>query len=116
MPCIIMPSPYEKDVNIKRNFSYSDVIIMINMLNNQKKLIHASKLAKDMGHSPSRLNQIIKYFKELEIIKDVEKMGSNKMIQINYSLLKHFIDEQDVLIWLVENYLGKYNTYRYKDY
>lgn len=110
-----MPSPYENDKTILRDFSYSDVLIMIKILNSGENQTYESRLSKEIGYTPARLNKIIKYFKELGIIKETEQVGSNKMIVINKRYLKHFIDEQDVLIWLVENFLNKYNSYRYKD-
>lgn len=113
-----MVSPFENDDTIKRDFSYSDIIILIKILNSNENNVfetYESKLAREIGYSPSRIAPLLNYLRQIEIVENGEMMGSNKTFKINRYLLKHFLDEQDILLWLDENYLNKYNDYRYKD-
>lgn len=113
-----MVSPYENNKDIKRDFGFSDIIIMIKILNSNREETYESQLSKEIGYSPSRISHIIRYLKKIKprIIKNDKVMGSNKMLRINRSLLKHFIDEQGILVWLIQNFSGRYNRHSYKDY
>lgn len=111
-----MPSPYEGDPKIKRDFTYTDTLLMIKVLNFKKHETYEAELARNLKVTSSRISKIIKYFKKIGVIKIKSKIGSNIMIIINRSNLKHFIDEQNVLGWLADNFLNKYNRYSYKDY
>ena len=127
---INMVVPFENDKSIKRDFSYSKVIILIKILNFNKKNIDPNKteddpkkiktqmseLAKSIGYSQSGLDEIKDYLEKIKIIRKKEVDGSNKKIEIDRSRLKHFIDEQDILAWLEKNFLNKYNTYKYNNY
>ena len=111
-----MTIPFENDQNIKRDYTFSEILLLIKTLNTPDDKTYESKLAREIGCSPSRISVILKYLETLNIVINHEQIGANKMITINKSLLKHFIDEQDILIWLEKYFLNKYNTYIYENY
>lgn len=111
-----MDAPFENRKDIKRDYSFSDLVLLIKILNYNKEITHESKIARDIGCYPQRLTKILKYLKKIKIIKNEGIIGSSKLIKIDYFLLKEFIDEQDVHSWLTKNYLNRFNKYIFKRY
>jgi len=109
-----MPSPYEKDNTIKRDFSYRNVCIITDILNSKKTETYISELSKIIGVKSSNMIKIINYLKKIKVIKELKNIGNTKIININRSLLKHFLDEQEV--YFVDKFHKEYNKITYKDF
>lgn len=105
---------FEKNKSLRRNFSYNSCIIMIKILNipDKTEFLTRSKIAKFIHIHPAHPNftELIDYLKEIKIIIEKERIGNNRLLELDKKLLKDFIDEQDVLTWLSSNYLKKWCT------
>jgi len=109
--------PFEKREGLKRDFSYSECLMMIKMINISKNatFLTRSKIARLIDISPfdPRLTEIVKYLKKLKAIKNKQIIGSNQILEIDFGLLQDFIDEQDFITGLIDDYLGKYHTFKW---
>ena len=103
---------FEDQKDLKRDFSHSEMVILIKIINlPQKKSITRAQMARaiKVSNYESRFSNIIKYLKKIKVIEEVEEIGNNHLLRINEDLLKHFIDEQNILNFIVDNYIKKYH-------
>ena len=106
---------FEKNEKLKRNFTYSECIILINILNVNKniKYLTRSKIAKEIKVSQfdPRISKIFNYLKYIKVIKESIINSNTKLLEIDCEQLTNFIDEQIVITDLVNNFLKKHHIF-----
>ena len=108
-----MVAPFENDDTIKRNFSYSEKCLMVDILNSKKIETFLQELANSLEVEPTNLVKVLKYLKIIKIIKKTKNIGTTKLFEIDRILLKHFIDEQED--YFVDNFHKKHNKFSYRE-
>lgn len=106
----------ENNPNIRRDLTLNQCFRLINLINNiNKKNLTKSLISKQLGISPSNphYNKLMRYLEDIEIIKIVDIIGGSNIIEIDKDKLIDFIDEQNIINFLVDNYLNKYHTFKW---
>jgi hypothetical protein len=100
---------------IKRDFSYTECMIMIKILEieEQKDLTQAliSRLIEMPSTSPT-FTKVFKYLVEKNIIIKHAHIGQCQRLELNYDLLLDLIDEQEV----VENFFEFFNVNHFAEW
>ena len=107
---------FEEMKNLKRDFSFGSCQILIKIIN-MKDIVFLTraKIAKQINvhQGNPQFNEIINYLKDLQIIIKENQLGNNEILKIDKINLMHFIDEQDLIVKLVDNYYKKYHNFKW---
>jgi hypothetical protein len=89
-----------EETTIKTDFSLAECKMMLKILNSENdKRMTMTKLSKLINVSifnPSYC-EVKKYLLDNNILEVIERIGSTKIIKINYKKLRDLIDEQQIV-------------------
>lgn len=99
------------------DYTYSECIMLINILNipKNKVLLTSTLIAEKISvhNSDERFVKVMKCLKEKHIIEETGRSGNSIFLNINDVPLRNFIDEQNEINWLVDNYIKKHHNFRW---
>lgn len=99
------------------NHTVSEINLMIRLANTKsnKNLLNISDLAKSVGVSrhEKRFRTVINALRDSGVIKIINTIGNSKIIQMDQSDVRDYIDEQTYINWLVDNYFKKFHRFNW---
>lgn len=104
-------------MGVKTDFTTAEIRILVGILNARNSpSLNLATLARMIGTNPANppYISVVKYLLNAGILEQVGTIGSSKIIKIHHRPLCDLLDEQNLVTFLVDNYIARWHLFSWK--